>query len=60
MVQEKFRPGSVVMDKETRRSFQAMAEDYDVSVARLYGRAAELAEKDVQAELEAGELPEPE
>ena len=53
---ENFRPGAVIIVKSTRREYQAMAEDFDTSVARLYGRGAELGVEQVRTELETGEL----
>lgn len=44
------------MDKGTRREYQAMAEDFDVPVSRLYGRGGEIAVEQVRSELEAGEI----
>lgn len=53
MPTEKFRPGAMVLDSETKHRYRAMADEYNVSVGRLYGRACELAAEEVEQELEA-------
>lgn len=56
MPKEKFRPGAMVLDRETKHHYRAMADNHDTSVGRLYGRACEIAAEEVEQELENGEV----